>query len=192
MSTEKISANEIKAKNRQNIYHYIRERGSVSKQEIVVDMQLSLPTVTSNLDYLKKQGLIDTSGKIRNTGGRSATAFSYIKDARMAIGVDITANHITAVAVNLSGDIASMERRRIPFNLEDDAYLREIGKVVEWVKTEAEIADENLLGVGISVQGLVSDDGEYIEYGKALDFTKRRREEIAAYEIGRASCRERV
>ena len=181
MSTGKISANEIKAKNRQNIYHYIRERGSVSKQEIVVDMQLSLPTVTSNLDYLKKQGLIDTSGKIRNTGGRSATAFSYIKDARMAIGVDITANHITAVAVNLSGDIASMERRRIPFNLEDDAYLREIGKVVEWVKTEAEIADENLLGVGISVQGLVSDDGEYIEYGKALDFTKRRREEIAAY-----------
>ena len=66
-------------------------------------MQLSLPTVTSNLDYLKKQGLIDTSGKIRNTGGRSATAFSYIKDARMAIGVDITANHITAGAVNLSG-----------------------------------------------------------------------------------------
>lgn len=181
MSTEKISANEIKAKNRQNIYHYIRERGSVSKQEIVVDMQLSLPTVTSNLDFLKQKGLIDTSGKIRNTGGRSATAFSYIKNARMAIGVDITANHITAVAVDLSGDIASMERRRIPFNLEDDAYLREIGRVVECVKGEAQIADENLLGVGISVQSLVSDDGEYIEYGKALDFTKRRREEIAAY-----------
>lgn len=181
MSTEKISANEIKAKNRQNIYHYIRERGCVSKQEIVVDMQLSLPTVTSNLDFLKKQGLIDTSGKIRNTGGRSATAFSYIKNARMAIGIDITANHITAVAVDLSGDIASMERRRIPFDLEDDAYLREIGNVAACVKRKAEIADEDLLGVGISVQSLVSDDGEYIEYGKALNFTKRRREEIAAY-----------
>ena len=79
MGTDKISANEIKAKNRQNIYQYIRERGSVSKQEIVVDMQLSLPTVTANLDYLKKQGLIDTSGKIKHTGGRNATAFSYIK-----------------------------------------------------------------------------------------------------------------
>lgn len=54
MSTEKISANEIKTKNRQIIYNYIRERGSVSKQEIVVDMQLSLPTVTSNLEFLKK------------------------------------------------------------------------------------------------------------------------------------------
>ena len=81
MSTEKISANEIKTKNRQIIYNYIRERGSVSKQEIVVDMQLSLPTVTSNLEFLKKNRLIDTSGKIKNTGGRTATAFSYIKNA---------------------------------------------------------------------------------------------------------------
>lgn len=144
-------------------------------------MQLSLPTVTSNLEFLKKQGLIDTSGKIKNTGGRNATAFSYINNARMAIGVDITANHITAVAVNLSGDIVCMERRRSDFDLENDAYLREIGEVVECVKKEAEIKDENLLGVGISVQSLISDDGEYIKYGMALNFAKKRREEIAAY-----------
>jgi len=181
MSTEKIGANEIKTKNRRMIYEYIRKRGAVSKQEIVVDMQLSLPTVTSNLGYLTKQGLIDTSGKIKNTGGRNATAFSYIKNARMAIGVDITANHITAVAVNLSGDIVSMERRRMDFDLESDAYLREIGAVVECVKNEAQIADESLLGVGISVQSLISDDGEHIKYGMALNFAKRTREEIAVY-----------
>lgn len=148
MGTEKIGVNEIKTKNRQIIYNYIRKQGSVSKQEIVVEMQLSLPTVTTNLDFLKKQGLIDTSGKIKNTGGRNATAFTYVKNARMAIGVDITANHITAVAVNLSGDIISMERKRIDFDLEDDAYLREIGKTVECVKKDADIADENLLGWG--------------------------------------------
>ncbi len=181
MSTEKIGVNEIKTKNRQIIYDYIRKQGSVSKQEIVVEMQLSLPTVTTNLDFLKKQGLIDTSGKIKNTGGRNATAFTYVKNARMAIGVDITANHITAVAVNLSGDIVSMERRRSNFDLEDDAYLREIGEVVECVKKDADIMDENLLGVGISVQSLVSDDGSEITYGMALNFAKKKREEIAAY-----------
>ncbi len=181
MSIEKIGANEIKTKNRRMIYNYIRERGSVSKQEIVVDMQLSLPTVTSNLDFLKKEKLVDTAGKIKNTGGRNATAFSYVKNARMAIGVDITANHITAVAVDLSGNIVNMERRRIEFDLEDDAYLREIAEVVECVKTGAAIADENLLGVGISVQSLISDDGENITYGMALNFARTKREEIAAY-----------
>ncbi len=181
MSTEKISANEIKTKNRRMIYNYIRKCDSVSKQDIVVDMQLSLPTVTANLDFLKKQNLIDTSGKIKNTGGRNATAFTYVKNARMSIGVDITAKHITAVAVNLSGDIVSMERRRIEFNLEDDAYLQEIGAVVECVKKDAGIADENLLGVGISVQSLISDDGERITYGMALNFARTEREEIARY-----------
>ncbi len=181
MSSEKIGANEIKAKNRRIIYQYIRDHGSVSKQEIVVDLQLSLPTVTSNLEFLKTQGLIDTTGKIKNTGGRNATAFSYVKDARTAIGVDITAGHITAVAVNLSGDIVSTKRQRIAFDLEDDSYLREIGDVVECVKKDAGIADENLLGVGISVQGLISEDGESITYGKALNFAKTKREEIAMY-----------
>lgn len=181
MSAEKIGANEIKTKNRQIIYNYIREHGSASKQDIVVDMQLSLPTITTNLEFLKKQGLIDASGKIKNTGGRNATAYTYVKNARMAIGVDITANHITAVAVDLSGDIVSMERKRINFDLEDDAYLRKIGEVAECVKKDADISDENLLGVGISVQSLISDDGEYITYGMALNFTKKKREEIALY-----------
>lgn len=181
MSAEKIGANEIKTKNRRIIYNYIREHGSASKQDIVVDMQLSLPTITTNLEFLKKQGLIDASGKIKNTGGRNATAYTYVKNARMAIGVDITANHITAVAVDLSGDIVSMERKRINFDLEDDAYLRKIGEVAECVKKDADISDENLLGVGISVQSLISDDGEYITYGMALNFTKKKREEIALY-----------
>ena len=76
---EKLSANEIKIKNRQLIYQYIRTNQQASKQDIVVALQLSLPTVTQNLEYLKEQGLIDTSQKIKNTGGRNATAFSYVK-----------------------------------------------------------------------------------------------------------------
>ena len=66
-------------------------------------------------------------------------------------------------------------------DLEEDAYLREIGEVVECVKKDADIMDENLLGVGISVQSLVSDDGSEITYGMALNFAKKKREEIAAY-----------
>jgi predicted NBD/HSP70 family sugar kinase len=52
---------------------------------------------------------------------------------------------------------------------------------VEQVKEAAGVSDGKLLGVGISVQGLISDDGEEITYGMALDFAKTRREEIARY-----------
>ena len=98
-----MSSNEIKIKNRQRIYDYIRRNESVSKQDLVVALELSLPTVTQNLEYLKRTSLIDSSKKITNTGGRNATAFTYLKKAKMAIGIYITAHHMNGVAVDLSG-----------------------------------------------------------------------------------------
>lgn len=181
MNGKKLSSSEIKLNNRQRIYRYIRNQDSVSKQDIVVGLQLSLPTVTQNLQYLEEQKLIDTSMKIKHTGGRNATAYTYIKDAKMAIGVYMTANNINVVAVDLSGNVVEMVRERIKFNLDDDVYVMKIGEAVEQVKRQAHITDENLLGVGISVPGLVSEDGEQVTYGLTLKFTGKTRAQIAKY-----------
>ncbi len=178
---KKPSSADIKAKNRQLIYHFIRENTSVSKQDIVFGLQLSLPTVTQNLQYLVEKGLIDNSEKIKNTGGRNATAYTYLPSARAAIGIYITEHHMNGVAVDLLGNEMERIRRRIQFNLEDDAYLRELGALVMEVKKNAGIEDEDLLGVGIAVPGLVSDDGESVIYGLTLNFTGKTLEEIAKY-----------
>ena len=180
MGIEKLSANEIKIKNRQLIYQYIRDNKQASKKDIVIGLELSLPTVTQNLEYLTEQKLIDTSKKIKNTGGRNATAYSYIENAQAAIGVYLTAHYMNAVAINLSGETIAHVRERIEFNLEDDNYLRRLGDIVEKVKKKAKIGDR-ILGVGIAVPGLVSADGEEVTYGLTLNFTGKRREEIAKY-----------
>ena len=181
MSGKKLISNEIKMHNRQKIYKFIRSEDSASKQDIVIGLQLSLPTVTQNLQYLEERGFIDTSQKIKHTGGRNATAYSYIKNAKMAIGVYITPNHINAVAVDLSGNVTEKQRKRIKFNIKDEEYLKQIGEVVETVKRNAKIKDSALLGVGIAVPSLVSDDGEQVIYGMTLNFYGVTREEIAKY-----------
>ena len=53
MSKSRSTA-DIKAQNRQLIYHFVRDNEPVSKQDIVVRLELSLPTVTQNLQYLEK------------------------------------------------------------------------------------------------------------------------------------------
>ena len=137
MSIEKISTNEIKIKNRQLIYQYIREHKQAPKRDIVADLCLSLPTVTQNLEYLKEQKLIDTSQKVTNTGGRNATAFAYVPDAKIAIGVYMTAHQMSAVALNLSGEVIGFVKERAEFALDDDVYLRKLGNLVEKVRKEA-------------------------------------------------------
>lgn len=165
----------------QLIYQFIRSKKSVSKQDIVVGLQYSLPTITQKLKYLEKLGVIDTSEKIENTGGRNATAYTYVPNARSAIGIYLTGHHINGVAVDLSGNVIEMMKTRINFDLDDDMYLREIGRIVDQLKEAAHIKDEELLGVGISVPGLISEDGEEVTYGRTLGFTGAKREHIAKY-----------
>lgn len=181
MEREKLSANEIKIQNRQRIYRFIRENYQVSKQDVVVGLQLSLPTVTQNLEYLRDCGLIDTSKKIKNTGGRNAMAYTYVADARMAIGVYLSANHMGGVAIDLSGEVVCHLRKSIAFDLDEDRYLQKIGELVEAIKEKAGISDERLLGVGIAVPGLISSDGELVTYGLTLGFTGKTRSQIAKY-----------
>ena len=181
MEREKLSANEIKIQNRKHIYQYIRKHRQVSKQDVVVALQLSLPTVTQNLEYLRDVGLIDTSEKIRNTGGRNATAYTYVPGVRMAIGVYLSANHISSVAVDLSGEVVYRVRKSVVFDLEDDAYLRQLGAIVEETKQKAGIEEEHLLGVGIAVPGLISGDGESVTYGVTLGFTGKTKAQITRY-----------
>lgn len=178
MKNRKLSVN---ARKSQQIYDYIRTLGSVSKQDIVVGLKLSLPTVTRNLQYLTELGLLDTSRIKKNTGGRSAKAYSCLENARIAIGVYLTASYMTAVGVDLSGTVIDMVRRQIKFDFKDDGYFRQLGELIEEVKTSSGLDAKNLLGVGIAVQGLVSDDGEEVIYGLTLNFTGAKRAEMAKY-----------
>jgi Transcriptional regulator/sugar kinase len=182
MLEKKAMSNEIKIQNRQMIYQYIRSRGVVSKQDIVVDLQLSLPTITQNLEYLKKKRLIDISSeKIKNTGGRAATAYAYVPDAKAAIGVYLTAHHINVVAVDLSGNIIHRSKERVEFDIENTIYLKYLAAKVEEVKQHANITDEQLLGVSVAVPGLLSENYERVTYGMSLDFTGTTKAQICKY-----------
>lgn len=168
-------------KKSQSIYEFIRRHEGVSKQDIARGLLYSLPTITNNLRYLSKLGLIDGSSKIANTGGRHAIAYRFVKDARIAIGMFLTKNHINTVAVDLTGTVIATEREKRIFNLDDDTYLRAIACNVEKVREKLRMPAERLLGVGISVPGLVTENGEEVYYGLTLKFTGKTRAEIAKY-----------
>ncbi|MFV0363646.1 MAG: ROK family protein [Suipraeoptans sp.] len=171
----------IKSDKSYDIYQYIRHKQVVSKQDIVVGLNLSLPTVTKNLGYLQELKLIDTSSKITNTGGRNATAYIYLERARAAIGIYLTKSHINGVAVDLSGRIIDAYSLRKPLDLNDDVYLQKIGEVVKRIKKNTGVAITDILGVGIAVQGFISDDGEYIVMSSVSDIGNQTREQIAKY-----------
>ena len=178
---EKKTANiEIKQKNRTNIFRFFRKKNGVSRQDIVSELGLSLPTVTQNLLELIKDGLIEETGSVGNTGGRRARTYSLVKDARTAIGLDITKHHVTAVAVDLSGAIIATIRKRLNFS-RSDCYYRNLGDIIEEIVKEAQLNEEKILGVGIGVPGLITPDNKTVFYGEILNFTGATCEEFSKY-----------
>lgn len=180
LSAEKTTSVEIKKHNRNRIYNLIRTQGPLSRKEISQHLNLSMPTIIQNLSELVEEGLLYLSGSVGNTGGRRAKLYAIVAAARIAIGLDITRNHVTVVAVDLAGNIIYSKRIRHPFSM-DDPYAAFIGKLVADCVAVLEVKDEAVLGVGISVPGLITEDHREIFYGKILNFTGSTVEDFSKY-----------
>ena len=178
---QKKTANmEIKKLNHTNIFQFLRRSSGMTKQDIVSTLQLCLPTVTQNINELQSEGLVSESCSIGNTGGRRAKTYDIVRDARVAIGLDITRNHITVVMVDLTGAIISRTRVREKFE-RTDAYYRCLGALVEQAASDAGLSGERILGVGIGVPGLVTADHQTVFYGEILNFTGATCAEFSKY-----------
>jgi len=166
-----IKTSESKNVNYSNIFKYIySNKDGVSKQNIVRDLQLSLPTVNRWLDELQADGLVETSGHLEGTGGRHAVKYSVCYQYKAAVGIEIEPERITAVIVDLSGNLISIEKHKLPFE-RSEAYYRKIGDIASHIVVNSNIPFGNFLGVGIGIPGLVTKDHSRAFHGKILDFS---------------------
>lgn len=180
MKKDTSTFQELKEENRNRIYNAVREKKCISGPSLIYELQLSRPTVTQNLNDLISRGIICENGSFGNTGGRRAKGYSIVSDFKIAIGVDITRNHITIIMVDLNGEIIYEKRIRCNFALNDE-YQRTLFELVDEAVKQKDIKKDQILGVGISVPGLVTEDYNRVFYGKILDFEGMTADELGKY-----------
>lgn len=142
-----------------NIYRVIYENDKISKQEIADILGLSLPTVAHLVTQLIKKGVVFENGYFNSTGGRKAMAISCKMDAKTAIGIDITQNHICCVLVDLSGKILYSARIRLSYE-GDRPYYEKLLETIEKMLLETGTDPKTVLGIGVSVPGIVLHNKE--------------------------------
>lgn len=155
---------------KQQIFDYIRSNVNVTKQEILINLNFSLPTINAYIKELLAEELIIPDGEVKYTGGRNAVSYALNKERAYAIGIDITRYHITTVLVDLSGEIIDMNRIRCPFS-KSEAYLISITDAVNTIVRDNNIHDSKILGVGIGVPALTNYSNDVIVYGEILGNT---------------------
>lgn len=167
---EKLSITDIRKKNHSDIYHLIYREKRISKQQIANALQLSLPTTTQHLTTLLEEGLIEKAGQLSSGIGRKAVAYAANRTIKVAIGVEILAETVTSVILDLYGNVIHKKSSPLCFR-QETAYFEALASIVMAQLQEAHIAAEQVMGAGFGIQGLVAEDGREVLYGKILDCT---------------------
>lgn len=128
---------------------------------------MSLPTVTQNLVRLEKEKLIEKSGQFESSVGRRATAYAISPQARISIGVEIQKKTVNILAIDLLGD-AFQEKKLVMKYSNEERYYKELSESIQSFISSLDVSQEQVLGIGFAVQGLTSNDGKKITYGKIL------------------------
>lgn len=168
---KRITPGEIKKANRQQIYQFIYEHQRVAQQDIAYALHLSRPTVASNMSELEEEGLIFKDGQQDSDQiGRKAAAYSIVSDYRVAVGVELMNDQIKIIAIDLYGKKMNRVVHKIMFEKKEEYYKKVCEYILLFIK-ELKLKDEQILGIGLAIQGLVSADGTTVVYGAILDCT---------------------
>lgn len=165
-----FSLTDIKKKNLSDVYHYIYENPGCSKQAIANALAISLPTVSQHLTTLMDEKLIEKSGRLTSAVGRRAMSYQITSTARIAVGIEILARNVYIAVLNLYGKKEAKEKFQLNFQ-PNRVYFEELQRITKDFLKKYHYTEEQILGIGLGMQGLASPDGAQMTYGEILDCT---------------------
>ena len=151
---------------RGRIINYMLNHPVTSKAELAKELNISMPTVLTNVNELIAQNLLTELGEYESTGGRKAKSIGINKSYRRAMGVVISANHLEMVLINLGSEIEKSERVRLKFST-DFSYCMEVKKEITKFLRDT-CGEEELLGIGIAIPGIIDQENRIVMKSHAL------------------------
>jgi predicted NBD/HSP70 family sugar kinase len=132
----------------------------VSRQELAAATGLSLATVANLVGELLELGLLIEVGYEDSDGGRPRGLVAVNAEGGALIGVDVAETYIHVELYDLSlAVIARAEEELRPGEREPSQVLAHIVSAVSCVVGEAGIPADRVLGVGVSMPGMVDREG---------------------------------
>jgi predicted NBD/HSP70 family sugar kinase len=157
--------NTIRDINRQIVLNYVREREPISRAEIARETALQRSTISTIVETLKEDGLVEEIGEGESTGGRRPTMLRLRTAGPIAMGVAITPTRTTVATSDIAGRIIERESFLTDPNWEHTAE-----QIVISVKRLS--GKSPIEGIGVSIPGLVdpsSGTAMFVPYFKWRD-----------------------
>lgn len=156
----KRTSRDIRTANRYGVLRHIVAESPVSRQELAAATGLSLATVANLVGELLELGLLVEVGYEDSDGGRPRGLVAVNAEGGALIGVDVAETYIHVELYDLALTVlARAEEELRPGENEPAQVLAHIVSAVSTVVGEAGIPADRVLGVGVSMPGMVDREG---------------------------------
>ncbi|GAC1363116.1 MAG: ROK family transcriptional regulator [Ktedonobacteraceae bacterium] len=116
---------------------------------------MSMATILGITSHLISEQLVIESGVAASTGGRRAGLLEIFPSGRYAIGINLDASSISAVLLNLNGEVLRSSQWSATLRDHGDQAVALIAAGVEAFIADSGISHEKILGLGCSTSGYV-------------------------------------
>lgn len=165
-----IDQEAIKMINQKKIMQLLYRNKELTKLEISRTLNLSIPTVITNINELIGQGFLDEAGVGESSGGRKPVIVRFLPNSRYSIGVCITKDQIRIILTNLNFDVIAEKYFNMPEELESfESLIFEINDEIENLISINGIQREKILGIGFSLPGTVNEERLLLENAPNLN-----------------------
>jgi predicted NBD/HSP70 family sugar kinase len=138
------------------VLSHLRRRGPRSRARIADETGLNKATVSSLVAELTERGLVEAGEAERGQVGRPGQAVRLNGGHHFAVGSEINVDYVSALAMNLLGEVVS--ERRIPLDtahLERAVVLKQLVAIITGLVDRLQAAGARPVGVSVAVPGLV-------------------------------------
>jgi N-acetylglucosamine repressor len=159
MTRKKTGNNKyLKELNQKVLLDLVRIHGAVSKAELAEWTGLTPTAVGVISGSLLEMGYLHETGTGESKGGRRPVLLELRSESFYSIGVDIDVRTITAVLMDIKGSTVREELVEFPEGADFETAGGIIVDMVGQLTKQAAISPERLLGVGISIPGMVDSE----------------------------------
>lgn len=136
----------------------IRSTGLISRADLADKLGLNRSTITTIINELIEEELIEEVGIGNSKGGRPPKLLQFNSEAAYTICIDWTPEYIKIFISNLKGNIFFSKQVQCDINKEISQQINEIILETTAGLTNLPAKKHGLLGIGIGVPGIIDND----------------------------------
>lgn len=156
MATTNLSSRDLRRTNRATILRTLYFGGEMSRVDLSKQTQLSTATVTNVVAELLDEGSVIEVGSVESLGGRPRTILAINPHYTYIIGVDVGEQHLGLELFDLTlAKVATAQYPILTHLAHPERIATQIAQGIETLLTTAGVSQQNILGIGVGVPGVV-------------------------------------